>query len=482
MGISEKKRRQHLNRKLKKKRKEYIRHEKESIRRQEKELKQIRKRRKRKDKQEFLTLLQTFVNPSRQKRVTPTHLKRQPGIFQRLQMQWRETKKARKENKKLAKRKHVSLKRQYQFFRENQRSIRKERRHRRIKSSLIRSKIRKARMASLQLTFISFIKKPVKVRRLKPEEKILRDQIKRDIKELRRHRIRNFPAQLSKMISNSLTKRHKKIQYARKRMMNTILPLSTDNNARELQSDLYKTTFNSTLMFVVAFWIMYFTSQLATILTAQFYSIQAVLYSYTTYWPFYTYSASYSRLNLIVIFGMGPVVCLVTAFLLFRLFSALSRKRLNLKMLIFWMVLHGMNMFFGAYVAGVFTRTGFNYASAWIFNSDAFDIKEIIFMIISVIVLIITGLRATRQFISASLITGIIQPKIRFFYIVAQVFLPWLLGNFLIYVINFPNNPMEFMILLGMSFIMVFPTFINYNSPANRIIRIHMPPGGVKIG
>ena len=146
------------------------------------------------------------------------------------------------------------------------------------------------------------------------------------------------------------------------------------------------------------------------------------------------------------------------------------------------MAIHGMNLFFGAYVAGVITRTGFVFASAWIFFSHAFDIEEIVFMVISVVVLIIIGFVATRRFLSASLVTSIIQPKVRFFYIVAQVFFPWLFGSFLIYLTNFPHNPTEFMILLGSSFLMVLPAFFNYDSPANEQIKVSMPKRGLKTG
>jgi len=260
----------------------------------------------------------------------------------------------------------------------------------------------------------------------------------------------------------------------------SINQLSDIKSSKTYRTDLIKTTINSTLSFILAFWFIYFINQAVSIATANVYSIPAVLHTYRIFWPLYTYSTLYTRQALILIFGTGPLVCLILALVFYRVYRVLRKRRINLKVLVLWMVFHGLNMFFGAYVVGVITRTGFIYTTEWIFYSNVFDIEEIIFMLISLIVLIIVGFVGTRQFIMATNAANIINPRNRILYILGQVFLPWLIGNLLLFIFNFPNNPPELLLLYAVSFLMIVPAFTNFNMPSNKIINVKMPKSGLK--
>ena len=165
---------------------------------------------------------------------------------------------------------------------------------------MIRKKIRAERWALIKSGFNGFVRNPVNRRKLKGHEKILRAHVKNDIRESRKQKIRSFPSRLLTKIKNSLSIRQEQIQYTRENFFESLIPFTRQKNSGELRSDLYKTAFNSTLMFLLAFWIMYFIGQLASVFSAQFYSIPAEIYSYRTYWPLYTYSSLYNRFNLIL--------------------------------------------------------------------------------------------------------------------------------------------------------------------------------------
>jgi hypothetical protein len=226
---------------------------------------------------------------------------------------------------------------------------------------------------------------------------------------------------------------------------------------------------------------MYYLSQFASIFVAGKYSIPAVLHSYRIFWPLYTYSSLYSRQALIVIFGIGPLVCLSMAFGLFHLYNRIKTGNRYLKIFLIWLIFHGVNQFFGAYISGVITRTGFVYTTEWLFYSRIFGIQEILLVIVSVLVLVGFGLYSTKQFILAANANQLIDPAIRQVFILAQVFLPWLVGYLIIFLSNLPHNPPELLLLYLASFLMILPVFFNFNSSSNRYIKLQFQEKKLKV-
>jgi hypothetical protein len=189
----------------------------------------------------------------------------------------------------------------------------------------------------------------------------------------------------------------------------------------------------------------------------------------------------YTRRNLILIFGAGPFACLVIAILMYRVFPVAYKKFPVIKLFLVWMIFHGTTMFFAAYISGVITRTGLVYSSAWIFLSRPYDIEEIIFMILSVIILVLLGFLITRYFIMASTSSRVINPYIRIYYMLSVVLIPFILGNLVVFFTNFPKNPLNFMLLQGFSVLMILPSLIHYNSPNNQRVKLPKLAQGVRI-
>lgn len=253
------------------------------------------------------------------------------------------------------------------------------------------------------------------------------------------------------------------------------------HDQQALLPDLQVTFINSITFFLLAFWLVYLTSQLLAIFTAGEFSIPAILYSFKTEWPLFKYSPLYSRFNLILIFGIGPLFCFVLAIISYRLFNRLVTKLNLLPVFLFWITFHSLNLVFGAYIAGVITHTGLSYVSSWIFGNVNPGIQEMFLILASSILLIVIGITSVRKLLQMSSSAGIIQPANRIYYILAQLLLPWLLGNLIIAAINYPNFPPEFLSIMITSFLLVFPSIVNYNSASNRLVKIRKPSTTLKI-
>jgi hypothetical protein len=130
----------------------------------------------------------------------------------------------------------------------------------------------------------------------------------------------------------------------------------------------------------------------------------------------------------------------------------------------------------------VITRTGFVYTTEWIFYSQVFGVEEIIFLIVSIVTLIISGFFLTRHFLFGASSPALIEPKIRI------LLHPGTSGNSLGGWIgctghgNFPRNSPELIILYIASALMIVPTLFTFNSIENQMIRLELRKKGIRVG
>jgi hypothetical protein len=184
---------------------------------------------------------------------------------------------------------------------------------------------------------------------------------------------------------------------------------------------------------------------------------------------------------LVVIFGIGPVVSLILGFVFFRLYVITRFRSVFMKTFFLWSAIHAFNLFFGAYIAGVITRTGFVYSSEWLFLTGVLDIKEIVFLVLAVISLIIIGYYSTKHFLYTANAHNLIESKIRGMYIISKVMVPWILGNLILFLVNLPNNPIELLLLYLTTIVIVFMAFTNYNAPSLRLVKLPRQPVSFRI-
>jgi hypothetical protein len=221
---------------------------------------------------------------------------------------------------------------------------------------------------------------------------------------------------------------------------------------------------HSTAYFILAFMLIYILYQVITILVASSYNIPVVWYYYRLKFPLYTFSPLYTRQALVVIFASGPILSIMLAFVFLRLFFSESVAIRRFQLFNLWGFICGANMFFGAYIAGFFTRTEFIYTSEWLFMSNVLDIEEIIFTAISFIMLFIIGRIVTPLFLLSSGSVTMIKPDVRVFFIISQVILPWLTGIVVLFLIALPTYYLPFILKTLTPGLVLLPSLFLYNS------------------
>jgi len=472
-----------MRRKLKRQRKQYIRAEKESVKKQKQELKEkARKRRQRliNEKGGWLRYLAELLFGTDPQKTTTSHDKlRERGFTGSTKENFQDAKRRQGQQKEQKIRNESTVSDQIKREKQN---LKEEKMKLRAHQRAVNKRIRRERLNYLKENFKRFLRNPLNRKKLNREQRLLQKQIKEDIKKERREFITGMPSRISGNISRSVKIRKSRYQYSLMLFRKSMGKFGGFMELTTLRNDILRTLLNSIVLYIIAFYAMYLLNRLATIVTAGFFDIPAVLYSYRIFWPLYTYSSLYTRMALVVIFALGPIISLAAGIGMWRLFMWLKKFNLNLKILVVWMIFHAFNLFFGAYIAGVITRTGFVYTTEWLFYSNVFDVEEIIFLIVSVVALLIAGYYLSRQFLVSAITPASINKEYRLYYVLAQVLLPWIIGNSLLILINFPNNPPELLVLYAVSVLMVIPVMSVYNAPSIQQIKIPGARNKVRMG
>jgi hypothetical protein len=212
--------------------------------------------------------------------------------------------------------------------------------------------------------------------------------------------------------------------------------------------------------------------QAVTILVASSFNIPTIWYYYRVKFPLFSGSQLYTRAALISIFASGPLVSLALSFLFLKLFFNRKLRSQNLKLFYLWGFINGANFFFGSYIVGFITRTEFIYSTEWIFLSSMFDVEEIIFTVIAFTILLLIGRLVTPLFLLSSSSEKLISPGFRLFYVLGQVFLPWIIGVIAFQVLTTPEHYLPLTLKTLTPFLILIPSLFTHNSVRNENIQI----------
>lgn len=221
--------------------------------------------------------------------------------------------------------------------------------------------------------------------------------------------------------------------------------------------------FNSIILYIIAYITAYLIYQLAVIITAAFFDIDSVLYYYEVMFPIGNASPKWTQWNIITITLAGPLVSLLGGLFWYRVMMRRAGHPI-MRLFYLWLAFHSVNMFFGAFVAGVITDQGFGYVANWLY----FGIPlKMLFSLIALGIQTYIGWRAARHVLATSNSPQRINRRNRPYFILNQTILPWLIGSLLMLWIKIPNRMPQHeniivydsIILGAMAFLAIAPMF-----------------------
>jgi hypothetical protein len=193
--------------------------------------------------------------------------------------------------------------------------------------------------------------------------------------------------------------------------------------------------FNSTVLYLLAYLALFLLSQAVTVISAKFFDYPTIVHYYEIY--FNISPEAWYHDSVKTIFSAGPLVNFVIGITFIIIYSNIRDLTGPFKLFFLWGFLHAVNMLFGALLVGTLFETGVGHVISWMYIMDT---GKVLYSIISIFLLIIAGLLATKQFlISGNTYYNEINNSNRASFMISQVLLPYLLGNAFLIILRQPR-------------------------------------------
>lgn len=221
-------------------------------------------------------------------------------------------------------------------------------------------------------------------------------------------------------------------------------------------------SFNSTVLFLLAYLGLFLLSQAITVIAASFFDYPAIVHYYEIY--FNISQDAWYHDSVKTIFSAGPLVNFVAGITFIIIYNNIKESTGPFKVFFLWGFLHAVNMLFGALLVGTLFETGVGHVISWMYVMDT---GKVMYSIISIFFLIVSGLMSAKLFLfSANTYFNEINRSNRDSFIIAQVLMPYLVGNAFLIILRQPRfifYDTFIGITLLISIIPVLATYRSYN-------------------
>lgn len=254
------------------------------------------------------------------------------------------------------------------------------------------------------------------------------------------------------------------------------IEFAQDESEERVKHGNYLTyTFNSTIIYMLAYLFMYMTYQITVLVVASRWRIDSVLF----YWDlqFNDLSPLWTPLNIIITTISGPLISLIAGIVFLRLLGGKFHMRKHTKLFMLWIGIHGYNLFLGAFATGTSFDEGFGYVAAWLYLNIFW---KILISLIFLFILGWIGYAATSKFLDTSYSVTRVKQQNKVKFLFYQVILPWLIGSTVITLVRIPYVvPYDTGNLVTMAFA-VFPMLFNRMAKPTKNFRIEKKQNRLK--
>jgi len=223
------------------------------------------------------------------------------------------------------------------------------------------------------------------------------------------------------------------------------------NKTREFENMLA-----ATMVIIFSFSINYLLLQLSKFITAHFFDIPTywgkgkILFNIPDASDLWTYS------SVISIYISGPIILLISGILFLNLHYKTKDKGSFKALSFLWLYITAFLLFFGTFIAGIFTNRGFGYVMGWLFIPRYIEIP---FGVFSLFMLWMIGYSAGKKFISLTpgytFYSGVLpQLYIKLLYI----YIPTFISIFILFLIGFNSRDFTIQIVYILLIALLTPT------------------------
>jgi hypothetical protein len=242
-----------------------------------------------------------------------------------------------------------------------------------------------------------------------------------------------------------------------------------------LKPDYLKVILNSTILFLLAYFIVFTVVNFTSSVSALTYDIKSVIYYYKID---YLINVKGWKIDVIkVVFSTGPFFSLIFSFLVLVIYINISQETWFIRLFLFWIFCHAYLHFFGEMLIGILLTKGFGFSIVYMY---VLEYKQLLIIIFSSTFLILTGLLLTKiALFSGNAYFNMITKENRSYFLQSQFLIPSLLGVVVLILIKTPKIT-EYDLLVNLTmFLLILPIVLRglsmkdlYFDPETRKIRV----------
>ncbi|PID88862.1 MAG: hypothetical protein CSB02_00525 [Bacteroidia bacterium] len=213
---------------------------------------------------------------------------------------------------------------------------------------------------------------------------------------------------------------------------------------------------NSLMAFLIAHYFITISSRMATSTAALLFDIQSILYNANV--TYILEDGAWTSDAIKTIFSAGPVIALILALVSALIFSQVYKERGVLKLVLLWMVFIGLNNMVMGVLVGSLMGQNVGYV---IMYSYFMDTDKMIVAIAMLALALLLGYISTRVWIHTAnsyYTCSLSQNRLQF--VIAQVLLPFLIGNGIIFLVTLPDFNLFDMVLNISLFAFLLPVLV----------------------
>lgn len=197
---------------------------------------------------------------------------------------------------------------------------------------------------------------------------------------------------------------------------------------------------NSSVAFLLSYFILYLISLFATAISASAFNISVIIFfqdvEYLIQGDEWTHDA------VTAVFSAAPLVSLILAISFMILYVSVAMETGFLRLILVWMLLHSITRFLGDIIVGSLFTQGLGYVIQYLWIMDT---GKLLITIIAFVAIFTTGLLIARVVLySSNIFLNHLSGGYKFKLVIYQFMIPFIIGNILIFLIKLPViNPYD---------------------------------------
>lgn len=207
------------------------------------------------------------------------------------------------------------------------------------------------------------------------------------------------------------------------------------SNSTLTRGNFWIITMNSTIAFLLAYTLVFYTNHMMTIIGAGLFAYDLSFDYNIIYYHIESYEWTADAVRMI--FSIGPLLVLIIGIAAISVYSKTSEDLARIKILFLWIAIIAFNYFFGGLLIGNIFKKGIGHVFSWMYLNDT---EKLVIAMVGLFSIVLIALLMAKSFAMSvnSYVNKLNEDNFPFL-VTAQIILPFIFGTILTIAYQFPR-------------------------------------------